>query len=512
MKKINTIKYIILVSICILLSLNASSQSINWGSQNVSEFLTSQFLPDVLGEDEDNFYTFTKHGYSGTFAIEAFNKTTKKQLYFQKYNVQKKDKIIWVKKAVLINEKIIVFITEFSNSNNKIELYAAVYNPKTGAIEKDRLDLFSHIAKKNYERSGRFKTYTSPDNSKILINYYAYDEAKNKFYDKYTLLDEKLEQIVSRENAYDGERGDGGSHYTIDNDGNLYFVKNVGFNNYIVSYDVENDYEKWEEQINLSNLDLKVNSVITNLKLNINQNNELSIYGVYSKNSNKAYKGQQGAFDGYIRFKIDPKSKEIIQEDLILLEESLVSEIKSNMGKKSLYFNLNILNLDNGETILTSEFNLTLYTSAGKQIARCYDIVVSKISTSGKLSWSLRIPKRQKYTAPNLQIPAYYKPFYKYTTFTDLNSAYILFNDNPKNIFTSQNSNELKTMGNPKKSKISVYSIDLKTGGFNTNSIKYNEDDKLAIMAPLSFQKKQNSNAYLFKKHGKKYTYGIFSK
>ncbi len=513
MKKATIIKYIILVLMSTHISLDMYSQTINWGSENESPFSSTVYLPILLGEDDDNFYTYTNHNYSYNLVFEAFNKKTKKQLYFKKYNLLKKERTNWVTKVVLVNHKIMLFITEFNNSDNKINLYAAVFNPKTGEIEEDRLDLLSYTSKKkNSIINGKFNTYTSPDHSKILINYVAYDVEKNKSSSNYVLLNEKLEQIVSRENTYDGKKGDDGSHYTIDNDGNLYFLKKNGLKNSLVSYDVKNDYEKWEAEIALTNLDLKLNSVITELKLNINRNNELTIYGIYCKNAPN-YEEPKGAFDGYIHFKVDPNSKEIIQEGLILLEDSIVSEIKSNMGKNKLYFDLNIFNLDNGETILTSEFYITYRVSkSGKKVVRYFDILASKISKSRELSWSLRIPKRQKYTARNLQIPTYFKPFYSSTTFLDLTTAYILFNDHPKNMFETQNSLDIKMMGNPKKSKVSVYAIDLQTGEFKTSSLKKDEESKLALMAPLSFQKEQGSNSYVFKKHGNKYAYGIFSK
>ena len=512
MKESIKFKKLLLNVLCVFISISyANAQKIKWGGLNKSTFFTSQFLPKILGEDDANFYTYAKHGTTNVFAIEAYKKNNGDQVYTVEFNAGQSNKRVWLEKAVLMNDKIMIFISEFSNKNNTSEMYVKVYTAKTGKIEKDRVFLFTEDTDENYLNAGRFDAFTSPDNSKILINYFNYNPKKNKFYDNFLLFDEELKKITGRENSYDGEQGDDGSFYTLDNNGNLYYLKNSNTPS-IVSYDVENDYEKWEEQIQLKNLNLDFGGIVTELNLKVNQQNDLYIYGIYSKSNNNLYNSApKGAFDGYIYIKVDNKSKEIVQEKSVLLEQSLIDEIKANMGKYEMYFNLDAIQLNDGGTVLTSEFSIKL-PNGSKSRVRYGDVVVSKISKTGVLDWSLRIPKRQQYTASNLQLPWFHKPFFKYTSFTDENNLYILFNDHLKNDFTIQNTPELKTMGNPNSSKISIYSINLNTGKYSTSSLNGNKENGVAMMAPICYQKKQGSSAIVFSKNGRKYTFGVFQK
>jgi len=514
MKNLSKLTQLPLILTCLFLATNiTTAQTIKWGTKNKSTFFTSQFLPEILGEDDENFYTYSKHGGTSVFALEAYNKKTGNQVYTIEFNAGKKDRRVRLKKALLTNGKILIFITDFSNKNNKNEIYVRVYDAKTGKLNKNRVDLFSEETDENYVKTGRFSAYLSPDKSKILINYYAFDTKRNKFYDKFILFSEDLEEITRRENTYDDKYGDMSSHYTLDNSGNLYFLKRGDdLANFIVSYDVENDYEKWEEKIRLNNLDIDISSLITDIKLKINQNNELIIYGIYCKTSPESYGGNpKGAFDGYLYIKIDKHSKEIIAETLSTLEPKLIESIKSNMGKHKKYFNLNIISLSNGESILSSEFSVKL-PNGSKSKVRYTDLIITKLKSTGEIAWSLRIPKRQQYTASNLQLPRYHRPYYKFKTFADLTHVYVLFNDNEKNNFSISETFEMKSMNNPNASKISIYSIDINTGQFKTSSSIENKEIGVAMMATRSFQNSQESAAYIFGKNGKKYTFGIFSK
>ena len=80
MKNLSKLTQIPILLACLFVATNiATAQTIKWGTKNKSTFFTSQFLPSILGEDDENFYTYAKHGTTSVYALEAYNKKTGKK-------------------------------------------------------------------------------------------------------------------------------------------------------------------------------------------------------------------------------------------------------------------------------------------------------------------------------------------------------------------------------------------------------------------------------------------------
>lgn len=511
------LKQLLIALLSIYFSINyIYSQKIEWGSNFLSPHNKNNFIPKILGEDDENFYLYTWQGYTNEFTIEAIDIKNKNQKYIYKYDAEKsnnKNNTIWIKDVLLTNNRILVFIKEHDKSTSLTEIYVKIYNAKTGKIEDDHFEILAETTAKKYINSGNINVITSSNKTKILIRNSFFSEEKNKIFENFILFDDNLQKVISRENSYDESIKTTTSNFTLDENGNLYFIKQNDKGNFIASYDVEKDYEKWEEKIHFDKLNLAITSSVYNLKSLITNNNELIIFGIYSKTNMK------NAFDGYIYFKVDKKSKEIIQEKLFLLEIPFIDEIAANgigsphpgnTGEVFTKPDLDVILLNSGEIILKSELYRNLYfRDFGRNFVNNNDLILSKINIDGVLSWSIRIPKRQYFKISDYNFKMAY---YTHKLFTDSQNLYILFTDSPNNNFTTRVSPKLKNMINYKKAKISIYSISIENGNYETSSLTNNSENGIYFMPSICYQKNQNSNAYVFGKNDKRYGFGIFSK
>jgi hypothetical protein len=489
-----------------------NAQNIEWYSYNENELYNESYLPEILGEDPEHFYTYTQHKNTNSYSLEGINKVDKSSLYSIRYNADKQDKAVSIKKVALLGENIVLLTEEFNKQTKKYSLYKTIYNSKTGEIKKPQTEILFETIEKKETDYGNLHTdiHISPNKSKILIIQRFFDQNKNESIHYFNLLNQELEIIYSKANKFDEELYENESQHILDENGNLHFLQNY---TKITSYLFDNEYNEVQEAIRLNRTKTSDISTIYGLQFKMNKADDLYLYGVYSD------KNRLNGFSGYLYLKIDKKSNKITSQKVVPFENSFITEIEENgkgsrhagnTGKVRTIPNLEIMNLDNGDVILKSELSRSVfYVDFDRYNVNNNDIVLSKMTTDGKLKWTVRIPKRQYFKLNKYE---YAIPFFGHSLFADMDNLYLLFNDNQKNNFITQNSPELKAMTSYKSSKVSVYSISIETGSFKTNNIIRNTKDAPFFLGSESCQKKQGDIAIVFGKNGNKYSYGVFSK
>lgn len=517
------LKNVLLTAFVIMaVALNFSNaQQIDWGTLNTSE--SSRYYPDIIGEDDDNIYTFAS--LKNEYIVEAYDKKDFKKKYSHVVDQPKIDKnSVDIERIMVVNGKFLLFASYFDKQKDQSKIYAYIVNSKTGKIESKRAELFSVDVEKK-SRKGDFDVFLSKDRSKVLLNHYTYYKKQKEYVDKYVLIDSDLNIIVERKDVFKKNSRDySTSSYIIDNDGSLYFLKKYDDERKsIVSYDANKDYEKWEEFINPSEIGLQNKERITDVSFVINDQNDLILSGYYSKEKNE--------LDGCFFMKIDNLSKEIVVSKISVFSDAFKQQFLTNRQKekgkeraiKNVFKSIDIATKQDGGIVLSGE----LYSHTVSDYGESWffgDVIVLNLSSEGELEWAQRVPKQQLFYYYSNYYPIVYGSFgvrlftipwrtiehFSYFLGIDSDNVYLVFNDNPKNFTKPLNSGKSRMLKKIKKAATVLYSINLADGSVKKSVFVKGMDNTVLIKPSEYYQRSQLSAGYVLGQKRKYYKFGEF--
>jgi len=306
-----------LFSLVLLLiaSFTMSAQTVEWGVKNISK--NAKYEPSVIAWNDEGIFCFADD--NSHYYLEQLDPKTFKRQYQTEFEEPKFGKYkSTLEEVIYVNGNFMVFFSYYDNQKETYFIYAYEYNGENGRSTGKKEKIFEADVEIIKEK-GHFMVLVSEDNSKILINHYAYSYKHDKMHDYYLLLNSDLETITTRIESFNVSDSDYNlSNYTLDNDGTLYYWKSYEDKSSIVSYDGNRDYDKWEETIEL---DARPNSYSVGGAYNFDQNGDFVIAGVWATstpkdaNSNKKQKKQ---YKGTYYIKIETASDSITGYQFIL--------------------------------------------------------------------------------------------------------------------------------------------------------------------------------------------------
>ncbi len=495
-------KQLFLLGVMLFLASTLSAQTIEWGSLNKAS--SKWYNPTVLNEDGESVYT--AHLDDNNIVIERHN--AKGEVVYStpiKLNRINDDKA-YIEHISYIKDRFILFASAFDNSTDKVGLYAFSYDGKTGKQLGKQTMLFEFPVEK-MKRKGRFYFYMSSDRSKILINHFAYYKKEDKLKDRYKLFDNELKELLEKTEIFNNKDIDYTTYnYVIDNEGSVYYLRRMNKGeSFIVSYDVKKDYEKWEEQVDISKLD-KTHSVGF-VKFAFDNSNDLVIAGI----CNEKEKDGKGLFwdipgkvkpAGMFYTKVDRKSKEI--------KTMKVHKFAIKTGLKTDFYTFENQTMHftaNNDLVFINQIKNVQY---GRNVAIFYDgeLIIAKFDKDGEMKWNNCITKMQISTISSAIIsttPSFVNSLY-FTYLSGVNSdkLFLIYNDNPKNLNVT-NPKKIRSVQKFRKTVPFLCSIDLATGQSTTTQMFDPKITKNFIKTKVRFQKDYKSDIITLAQYKGKY-------
>lgn len=486
------LKRLVLIGALLSIAFIINAQTLEWGNKNKAN--SKWYSPTVLSEDGESVYSsyfdddnivIDKHDNKG-------NVVYSNEIKLEKINGEK----VSIEDIKFIKDKFILFVSSYDDSQDKAILYALFYSGKDGKkLGKEKKLIETPVEKE--KRKGLFMLKVSNDLSKILISHFAFYKKEGKIKDRYKLFDSEMNEIMEKTEVIAKKEIDYKTgNYVIDNDGSIYFVKKMDSGeSYIVSYDATKDYEKWEEEIDVTKLDR--NQSVGFVKFAFDNNNDLIVAGICSEKKKDA----KGAFKKYneeinplgaMYMKIDRKSKEIkVMKIHKFPIETIVKAKDYSFDEQSMHFTAN------NELVFINEIfhigvsqKMMFYTDA--------ELIVAKFSSEGDFLWSNIIPKVQistKMISAGFKIgPSFVNiQYFGYISGINNNKLFIAYNDNPKNL-NLKNRKDVAPLQNRNKSIPVLCTIDLSTGKTEMKQFYDPKQIDTYIKTRVCFQKDYKSD------------------
>jgi hypothetical protein len=415
------------------------AQTINWGQNNISP--NDKYSPEILSTDDNFVYTLT-YDYKDFF-VEKFDKAKLTPVYSKVVEIPKIGTVQTSLELIsLVNDRFVVFYSYYNEQENVAELHAYTIDAASGDKTGRSVRLMQLPVEKK-KRDGEFYAFVSEDRKKILINHYCYFRSQKMHQDKYVLFDANLEVILERSEKFEKDDINYRTfNYTIDNDGSVYYIKSSDEGYSIVSYDAHNDYEKWEEKIDLSKT--HPNAVIKSVHLSFNSKNNLVLTGLYTISDK---------YEGLIYMCLDRFSKEITVNKIDEFDAGFKETIGMNRPKapRNMAYNrmMSISKADGGTIVIGEQYRREIIQTRNSTTVHTYfvDLVLFDLNAQGDLLRSYRIPK---YQADHSSLGLFFTmkriekkcEYLSVLPWLDNKFIYLAFNDNAVNV--SQTAMEAK--------------------------------------------------------------------
>ncbi|MFT6746577.1 MAG: hypothetical protein ACJAZ2_000918 [Glaciecola sp.] len=516
------------------------AQKIDWGTEQVSK--SKYYLPHIIGEDEEAVYSYSYE--RNTLIVEKFSKDKFKRVYktqFIKPKINKRR--IVIESLILMGDHFVVLASYYDKKTKQNTIVFYKIDKSNGKIVDGHKELFSIDVEKK-RRRGTFNVRVTEDDSKILIQHTGYYKKKDRVIATFKLFNADLEVIEEftedfkkrdKENSIDYI-----SNLVIDNDGSIFYLK-LGFENYtIVSLDANKGYEKWEDRVDIEELEPR--SVISHLRFTFDKKGDLVLFGFY----NERKKGLKGVYFS----RINNLTKEIEVSKLSKFDADFLDQFRSERQKKKAakgkkakdgklreIFNLiEILPKEDGGIAVVAEsytYSNTLdYGSVGisndneiREKITYGNMLAINLSSSGEMLWAKFLPKNQYFYQQSvmryfivgthgfsfyLPVNSYnYTKYYSYVAAMDKQDLIIMFNEHKNNKL-----NDLKTkkkgMQKVKKSRPVAYLLNLETGDINMKDVKNGVSQKTPLAPEMSYKTKDGKMIIVFGQKKKKFTLGKY--
>lgn len=456
------VKRVVLLGVLLTIAFSINAQTLEWGTKNKAK--SKWYSPTVLSEDGE--FVYSAHFDDENIVIEKHdskgNIAYSNEIKLEKINGEKAS----IETIKFIKDNFILFVSCYDDSDDKAILYALSYSGNEGKkLGKEKKLFEAPVEKKKFK--GSFIIITSKDLSKVLVNHYAFYKKEGKLKDRYKLFDSEMNEIMDKTEIIAKKEIDyETSNYVIDNDGSIYFTKRMeSGESYIVSYDATKDYEKWEEEVDITELDR--NQAVRSVKFAFDNNNDLIVAGICIEKKKNSKKGSSSGAEeinplGAMYMKIDRKSKETKVLKIHKFPIETILKVKDyGFFEQEMHFTAN------NELVFINEI-FHIGASPKMLIFTDAELVVAKFNSEGDFMWSKIIPKVQistKMVSMGIKIgPSYVNvQYFGYVSGINSNKLFIAFNDNPKNL-NLKDKKKVAPLQNRNKSVPMLYSIDLSTG------------------------------------------------
>lgn len=536
-KSIFTIVNVLLLTVSISAQKNYSDK-LYWGDELKEP--ANSYLAEILGSDASGFYALRKKTKGGMLStdkpqkiyIEKYNedmKLRKAQEIDLRYKKKKRD----FEKMLFLNGQFYL-MTSFNNKAHKANyLFVQSIRKKTLTLNKKITKIAETPARDEY-REGKFNFHISKDSSKVLVYSQLPNQRKSNevfsisvFDNEFERLWEKRIQLPYPDNKFLVK------DYRVDNKGNVYilgllydgqsglFKRNSSYQYVILAYTDEGEEE---EEYNIGLKD----KFITDLTFRVDKKGKLICSGFYSDKGTYSMKGT------YF-FKLDPKTREISNENFKEFDFDFVTEYYSDRKKKRaerneksgndrrsvelFQYSLNdlILRSDGGAVLVAEQYyverddnnnNNFGYPSSvyrynnglNNRVDYHYnynDIIVVNIKPNGEIQWASRIPKRQETTNDG----GYYS---SYAMAIVRDKICFVYNENGKNFGAKKNNRRYRFNGSNSILTLTEIGMD---GSVETYPLGSNRDEGI-ITRPKICKQIGKREVAIFGEKGKRFKFG----
>lgn len=483
------------------------SQEIKWGGMMKTN--SQLFTPHIIGEDANFFYSISTQ--RDDVFLEKYNKSDLKRQYsklIETLKINKKE--LQFEGIYFMTNKFTILASLYNKSDHTMNLYAYIYDGETGKVT-DRAQNVLTVPVDTKKLKGNFSVFVSNDRSRILVNHTGYYPDDKSWKDKYVLLDEQLEKITEREDVvFKNEIDFTTSNYIIDNEGSFYYLKHRSDKqSFIVSYDANHDYEKWEAHIDLS--DVERDMKVYNMSFLLTANHDLMLVGHYTTDD-KLLKGT-------FAMKLSTSSKEIVMKKVNPFDNKTIKTLKQpNIFSKkdaipvTTYNRSELLALADGGFVQICES----FINGGTEVY-FEDIMIAAHNDKGELLWTQRLPKLQfynfkKFFPKSSDIMLKEVEYMSYTSVIQNGKLMIYHNDKRKNAPKSREILAKKysatNLAKVKKTLPVCYTLDLQTGETDKQIMSGNPNG-VFFKPVLSYQKEFDQPAYFIAQYHKNIRFGI---
>ena len=478
---------------------NEENFDLYWGELERS----SGSLLDILPRKSTSFYTLR---WSGGRAIGTYRITNHEDFRLKdqaRIKQVAQTGIANFETAKLIEDQLYVFLSD--KANGEMLLYAQPYDEEMNIYLESKL-----IASYTNNRIGAKPNFSiqCSENKKFFAVFWqtqGRDELQDGY--GYVILDAKLQVLQSGSYflPFDGNLSTINQHHITDNGD--YFISvtehntpndRLFFNRSFENFKAIHVYKIKNNELNEFSLDLNRKRV-DDMEMS-SVNNIFTLSGIYGS-------GRNGKIDGVFVLRYDTQQDSVLFKGLVPFDPNLIDQnwAPSN-ARRSRFTNRNIaqttyrfktrdfFSLNDGticgslEKYYVSErTNYDSRTGLSSTIYQYYydDIYAFKIGKEGRFDWQIEIPKSQVSTNDG-------GPFSSYSSFTDGDNMYLIFNDNLKNYddfgHYSRGNNPCHSFNlSRRKNTAAICSVNLKNGNIE-RKILFTRKDLNSIVVPKMFK------------------------
>lgn len=407
-------------------------------------------ISQIIGEDDEfiwsQSYSYKRFKNRSAFYITKYDKSLN-PVKTVEGRAEYKGKKLSIREIFMMQDEIIILYTYFNKSEKTRYIYTQSFDKKKMRFSKE----FKIIAKfdepKKFLSRGRIDIKFSEDGSKLGIIYsLPYDKREKEKFGA-IVFDANLNELWSREMTlpyldkfYTLE------YYYIGNDGKIYVqgihyktekarLKRSGKPNY--NYKI---FVYGEDKSDFLNFQIRLkDKFITDMKMGMNNENELICAGFYSDKGHWSIKGTFYAKVDKKSGELEEKSFKEFPEDFIMEELSERQKKRVKKGKRKVgemyEYDLDelVLTNDGGVVLIAEQYYVTEHTTSHTDAngvttyTTTYyyhynDIIAAFVNSNGSIEWLQRIPKHQTSTNDGGYKSSYsmvVTPTYIYFVFND---------------------------------------------------------------------------------------------
>lgn len=523
-----------LVLICSNL-LEAQKLKVKWGNYGESEIRA--YKPKIFAEDADFLYAFDINKQK--IILEQIDKKKMKSVYYRKFEIPSRKRRKFEIETIRLQDGVIqIFASYYTRWKRTVTLECIEFDGGSASYLGKKEVLKRRVERR--WRQGHINVRVSENNKFVFVHFSAYYKKLNHVKEEFRLYNEKLDSLIVKKRVYENSIHAPAFNYLLANEGSVYFTRGSE----IVILDKNIDYEYWSQPIYYK--DLPLGGFIGDLSLTLTDKNEIVVFGSYfgtdyyedeKGKESKLVKNGDTQAEGAFFLKMDGFSKEVEVSEISLFDQKFIDQFKTEKDiKKNRELELNSIGgssrfypkSDGGMVVITETYGLSGFNLRNYAAGYWFyhkDLLVYNFDSKGKMLWSKRVPKKQV----EMEIASIFPPFILFTrngvkTWWTLESSrlklsyvaglsddriYIVFNDHAKNKSKVHDFDDLKSMGNIRKSVPTVVSIDLETGAKTKRSDYGFASGDARIQYTMARQKEQGDTLFLFAAKKKKYKYGF---
>ena len=459
-------------------------------------------LLDILPRKNSDFYTLR---WSGGRAIGTYRITNHEDFSLKdqaRIKQVAQTGIANFETAKLIEDQLYVFLSD--KANGEMLLYAQPYDEEMNIYLESKL-----IASYTNNRIGAKPNFSikCSENKKYFAAFWQ-TQGRNKSQDGYgyVILDANLQVLQNGSYfvPFDGNMSTINQHHITDNGD--YFISVTEhntpndkiFNRSFENFKAIHVYKIKNNELNEFTLDLNRKRVDDMEMSSIN--NIFTLSGIYGS-------GRNGKIDGVFVMRYDTEQDSVLFKGLVPFDPNLIDQnwVPSN-ARRSRFTNRNIaqttyrfktrdfFSLNDGtfcgsleKYYISERTNYDSRTGLSTTVYQYYydDIFAFKIGTEGGFDWQKRIPKSQISTNDG-------GPFSSYSSFTDGQNMYFIFNDNLKNYDDfgdySRGSNPCYSFNlSKRKNTAAICTINMKNGDIERKTL-FTRKELNSIVVPKMFK------------------------